>query len=197
MVAPAHDVTGHAEHQELGDRIRAFRRLRRMSLRAAATRAGVSPSFLSQLERGHTSGSIGSLRRIAQALGISIADLFHDDRPVAPRVLRRADRPWLDSEPGSRKYLITQRPLEHLEAYIGELEPGSSTGENPYTHGDSQEVFLVIRGAVTLRLGDSTHVLDTGDSIEYRSSVAHRVENHTDATAEVLWICSPPSPDED
>lgn len=186
-----------AEHSELGARVRAYRELRRMSLRNAANAAGVSPSFLSQLERGHTAGSIGTLRRLAAALGVSLADFFSDDQPVAPRVLRRADRPWLDSEPGCSKYLITRRPLQHLEAYVGEFEPGSSTGHEQYTHGDSQEVLLVVAGSVALWLDGTVHRLSTGDSIEFRSSTPHRIDNDTDAPAEVVWICSPPTLDPD
>lgn len=190
-------MTTSKEHRELGARIRAYRALRRMSLRNAAAAAGVSPSFLSQLERGHTSGSIGSLRRIASALGVSLADFFQDDQPVAPRVLRRADRPWLDSEPGCSKYLITRRPLQHLEAYVGEFEPGSSTGHEQYTHGDSQEVLLVVSGSVTLWLDGTVHELHAGDSIEFRSSTPHRIDNAKDTPAEVIWICSPPTLDQD
>jgi transcriptional regulator with XRE-family HTH domain len=48
-----------------------------------AERAGVSESFLSQVERGRASASVASLRRIAGALGVSVADLFDSSGPPA------------------------------------------------------------------------------------------------------------------
>ncbi|PZH10641.1 hypothetical protein C1I97_13625, partial [Streptomyces sp. NTH33] len=134
----------------LGARIREYRMMRRMSLRALGEAAQASPGFLSQLERGQVNSSIGMLRRIAAALGLTVADLFDQDSAPGPRVVRRADRPILHTAPGSRKFLISQRPLSHLEVYAGEFDPGASTGDDAYTHGDSQEILLVLSGALTV-----------------------------------------------
>jgi transcriptional regulator with XRE-family HTH domain len=183
------------EHAMLGQRVREFRELRRMTLRAAASASSLSPGFLSMLERGQCSASISALRRIAQALGVSVADLFEDARPTTPQPLRFADRPKLESEPGARKYLISQRPLRHLEVYAGEFEPGSSTGDDEYTHGDSQEILMVHTGAVTLLLDGVVHHLMAGDSIEFVSSMPHKISNEETGMATVTWITSPPTPD--
>ncbi|SDH54885.1 helix-turn-helix domain-containing protein [Nonomuraea jiangxiensis] len=187
-----------SENARLGARIRAYRNMRRMTVRALAAQARASASFISQLERGQTSSSIGMLRRIASALGLTVADLFNEDDHVGHRVVRREARPELRTAPGTRKFLISQRPLQNVEIYAGEFEPGSSTGTEPYTHGDSQEIILVVRGRITLWLGPTgsgdVHVLDPGDSVEYRTSVPHRVVNESDETAEVLWMIAPPTP---
>lgn len=137
--------------------------------------------------------SIGSLRSVAEALGVSMADLFAEDQQPKPQAVRFEKHPRLASEPGARKYLITQRPLRNLEIYGGEFDPGSSTGDEPYTHGDSQEVFIVTAGEVVLTLDDATYVLRAGDSIEFRSSTPHHVRNDGTEVAGVLWICSPVS----
>ncbi|MFF4757666.1 helix-turn-helix domain-containing protein [Streptomyces sp. NPDC001292] len=192
---PFGGVTDGAADAALGARIREYRLMRRMSLRALGEAAQASPGFLSQLERGQVNCSIGMLRRIAVALGLTVADLFDQDGRPGPRVVRRADRPMLHTAPGSRKLLISQRPLSHLEVYAGEFDPGASTGDDAYTHGDSQEILLVISGAVRVELDGRAHDLEAGDSIEYRSSVPHRVVNGHEEPAEILWIISPPTPD--
>ena len=178
---------------DVGERLRAIRGLRRATLRTIADRAGVSESFLSQVERGKASASIASLRRIAGALGVSVADLFEPSGPPGPRVLRREERPALAFGILGRKLLLTPRPLHHLEVFMGELDPGGSTGVEPYAHGDSEELFVVLSGSVQLELGGDVHELDTGDSIDYRSSTPHRIANIGDDRAEVMWIISPPS----
>ncbi|MFJ6560015.1 helix-turn-helix domain-containing protein [Streptomyces sp. NPDC091412] len=189
------DLSDAAADAALGVRVREYRTMRRMSLRALGEAAQASPGFLSQLERGQANASIGMLRRIAAALGLTVADLFDQDSAPGPRVVRRADRPMLQTAPGSRKFLISQRPLSHLEVYAGEFDPGASTGDDAYTHGDSQEILLVISGAVRVELDGQAHDLGAGDSIEYRSSAPHRVVNRHEAPAEILWIISPPTPD--
>src|SRR5215831_8260793 len=190
MPSSAPDVSTEVD---VGERLRDIRRLRRATLKTIADRAGVSESFLSQVERGRASASIASLRRIATALGVSVADLFEPDGPPRPRVLRKDERPSLAFGILGRKLLLTPRPLSHLEVFAGELEVGGSTGEEPYAHGDSEELFVVLSGAVQLELGGELHELEHGDSIVYRSSTPHRISNVGDGLAEVMWIISPPS----
>ena len=178
----------------IGERLRTIRRLKRRTLKAVAEQAEVSESFLSQVERGKASASIASLTRIAAALGVAVADLFEPNgSPRRPRVLQREARPTLAFGNLARKYLITPRTLEHLEVVIAELDPGGSTGDEPYTHGDSEELFMVLSGWVHLQLGEDVHELNPGDSIDYRSSIPHRVTNAGTTQAEVMWVISPPS----
>ena len=196
-VAKAQEIAPPSERAaevNVGERLRAIRHLRRATLRTVAERAGLSESFLSQIERGKASASIASLTRIAAALGVSVADLFEPHASRAhPRVLRREGRPVLAFGNLGRKHLLTPRPLEHLEVFIGELDPEGSTGDEPYTHGDSEELFVVLSGHVHLQLAERIYELRQGDSIDYRSSSPHRVVNAGDDVAEVLWVISPPS----
>ena len=190
MPSSAPDVRAEVD---VGERLRDIRRLRRATLKTIADRAGVSESFLSQVERGRASASIASLRRIAGALGVSVADLFEPGGPPKPRVLRRDDRPSLAFGILGRKLLLTPRPLQHLEVFAGELDVGGSTGAEAYAHGDSEELFVVLSGNVQLELGGAVYDLEHGDSIDYRSSTPHRVTNVGEERAEVMWIISPPS----
>ena len=178
---------------DVGERLRALRRFRRCTLRTIAERSGLSESFLSQVERGRSSASIASLRRIADALGVSMADLFEPDGTPGPRVLRRDERPALSFGILGRKLLLTPGPLRHLEVFAGDLEVGGSTGPQPYAHGDSEELFVVLSGSVQLQLDGQLFELERGDSIDYRSSTPHRVSNAGQELAEVMWIISPPS----
>src|SRR5437870_10089332 len=88
------EVVHEAVHVELGERLRAIRQLRRRTLREIASAAGISESFLSQLERGRTNATIATLQRLATALGIEVSDLFTTNSP-RPRVLRAAAREYV------------------------------------------------------------------------------------------------------
>jgi transcriptional regulator with XRE-family HTH domain len=178
----------------VGEVIRMVRQRRRMTLRDLGARAGLSQSFLSQAERGLTQVSVASMRRIADALEIHISDLFEDGGGREPRILHRESRPTIPFGDGATKSLLTwQKPLQNIEVLIAVLDPGGSTGHERYTHGDSEEVLLVFSGTVRLELGERSFTLGPGDSIDYRSSLPHRVANVGADPAEVLFVISPPS----
>lgn len=177
---------------DLGPRIRAYRQMRKMTLRQVAGEAEVSVSFLSQLERGASGASIPTLHQIAGALGLTLSDLFSAEPAQAHRVLRATERPAIHAA-GVDKFMLTRRPLQHLEVLEGVVHPGARVGSRTHRHGDSQELLFVLAGSIRLILGDEEHLLETADSIEYRSSTTHCVINATEAPARVLWIISPPS----
>ena len=60
----------------LGERLRATRLERQLTLRQLAQRAGVSTSLVSQVELGHSAASVTTLYRIARALRLRLTDLF-------------------------------------------------------------------------------------------------------------------------
>src|SRR5437868_4442387 len=191
-VQSAVDESG-AVHVDLGERLRAIRLLRRRTLKEVAGAAGFSESFLSQLERGRSSASIASLQRLASALGVEVSDLFATDDLSRPRVLRHNARQLVAWGELGRKALLTPKPFHSLEVVAAQFDPGGSTGDEPYTHGDSEEILLVVEGRVHVQLGTEVYDLRAGDSVHYQSSTPHRVSNPGEEPAEVLFVISPPS----
>lgn len=181
------------ESPELGTRVKQLRDVRGMSIRSLALAAGVSASFISQLERGVTDASVASLRKLASALGVPVADLLDPNPTHSNGVLRAEHRPSMPLSSGSEKFVISQPPVKNMEVYVGRFEPGGATGNDPYVHGNAQEFLMVLQGAIRLELGDASYAMSKDDSIEYLSSVPHRVSNTGDSVAEVIWITSPPT----
>jgi transcriptional regulator with XRE-family HTH domain len=176
----------------VGARLRVVRQLQARTIREVAESAGVSESFLSQVERGRTGVSIMSLQRIAQALDVNIGDLFgHNGRGVQP--LRKQGRPLLEIGEHFRKYQLTPSHALKLQVLHAELDPGWGANDPAYSHGDSEELCIVLRGTVQMELDGEFWELTSGDSIFYMSSSPHMARNLSDETAEVLWIMTPPS----
>lgn len=178
---------------DVGARLRSYRQLRHATLRTVADRAGVTEGFLSQLERGLTSASLTTLRRIASALGLEMADLFVGNSPLGPAVSTTATRPTLALGYLGTKQLLTPKPYRHVEVFIGTFQPGGTTGPEALVHGHSQELLYVLAGQIQVDLGERNFELSEGDSIEYDSGTPHRVTEIGGATAKVMWIISPPS----
>ena len=177
----------------LGERLRAFRRARRLTLRQVSEVAGVTEGFLSQVERGTSNASITTLRAIAETLGLTLADLFDAENDSGHRVLRAHERASIEAD-GVIKYMLTRRPLRNLEVVDGEFEVGASTGgPDGHAHGDSQELLVVIAGTGVVTLGSAQYTLHAGDSLEYQSSTSPGVPNVGRSKARFLFIISPPS----
>ncbi|MER2206746.1 MAG: helix-turn-helix transcriptional regulator, partial [Rhodococcus sp. (in: high G+C Gram-positive bacteria)] len=65
----------------IGGKLRELRTEHGMTLRGLAAETGLSPTLLSQVERGVTEPSLKTLRALAPVFGQSISALFED--PVA------------------------------------------------------------------------------------------------------------------
>lgn len=181
------------EEETLGSRLRAARELRGLTLRRLATMTGLSSGFISQLENDRSNASVASLKQLATALGVSTAELIEGRMKDSQGVLRKNERPQIRMADGLTKFILTRAPLRNLEICTANIEPGGSTGAEPYQHGNSQEFVMCLNGRVELAIGEERHILETGDSIEYLSSIEHGLRNLGTDTAEVLWVASPPT----
>lgn len=67
------------DNTDVGKRLRYFRELRKMNRNELANAAGVSPTYIYQLEKGEKSPTIEYLGYICEALNISLCDFFNND----------------------------------------------------------------------------------------------------------------------
>jgi transcriptional regulator with XRE-family HTH domain len=178
---------------QLGPRIRSLRQARNVTLRELAARAGVTESFLSQVEREVTSPSIASVQRIARALDLAIAELFTEEAPHG-RVVRRVERRRI-AYPGLRAVdeFLTAGMSGRLQVILSTIEPGGGTGDEAYAHDADEEVVIVLSGQLELWVADERYLLEEGDSITYASRLPHRNVNISDRQATVLFCVTPPS----
>jgi len=77
----------------IGDQVRAWRTKRGLSQRALAERAGVGYVLVARLELGQTDPRLSTLRRLAEALNITVGELVEgapgaEKRPARKRAGR-------------------------------------------------------------------------------------------------------------
>ena len=183
-----------ANEADLGLTIRRLRESRQLSLKEVAARSGLTQSFLSQVERNLTSPSVASLRKVAQAFGVPLTELFQG--PVIPenRVVRRAERRQLIHPSRQwRDYLLTPSLTGKLQVILSVIEPGGGSGEEPYAHDSDEECVVILHGRLDFWVGPNQYLLEEGDSIVFESRIPHRNRNPGPEQAEVLWITTPPS----
>ncbi len=185
--------TGQAfDERELGSHIRELRIKRNMSLRTLADQSGVSPSFLSQVERGATSPSIATLMRIAQALDRTIGSLF--EYPSPSRLVRKGEGVRLVHPSGEwDEVLLTPREFSHLQVIRSTLAAGGSTGAETFTYGSSETSMIVESGQVEVELDGERVILMEGDCLSYEPATPHRIMNTSDVPCVIVFVSGPPS----
>ncbi len=178
---------------DVGSVVRRMRRGASMTLAQLSSSTGLSQSFLSQFERGHTQASISSLRLITDALGMNMNDVFDISSGEFMSVVRHSARPALPFGDRAMKTIVSSRGLARFEMFEVTFEVGGSTGDGQYSHGNQEELLLVLEGVIGVELDEARQLLDAGDAISFQSNVPHRVANAGGEAARVLWTVSPPA----
>lgn len=180
----------------VGQRIRSRRKARQLTLEFVASASGMSTAQLSMVERGLASPSVKGLREICRTLQISVAWLFEEEGedagPEAGLIVRRGRRKRFDlSHKKMHKELLTPDLDGKLQFLWIEMQPGSSSGDDTYSH-EGEETGLVLEGKMLLEVDGTEFVLEPGDSFRFESQRQHRFANAADSPCTVLWVCTPP-----
>jgi transcriptional regulator with XRE-family HTH domain len=197
LASVPHDADARGQLAEVGPLIRRLRRERGLSLRDLGRVTGFSISFLSLVERGHSSISLTSLHSVAVALGVEMNVFFpgpvtQPEPATVAHVSRRTGDPRLPIR-GAHTYRLLgatgfERALEPLLVTIAPGETGDPRDD--YAH-EGEEFAFVLAGALVFSVDGVEHRLDAGDSIHYRSTVPHLVRNDGRQPAEVVWVLTP------
>ena len=178
----------------IGARLRAARQAGGFTLQQVAHKTGLTPSAISQIERGLTNPSVGSLKAMADALGTTLGSLFTHDAGEARRslVVHEGTRKILSPAPGIVCYLLTSSLAGKIQFMLSVYERRASTGDRLYSH-EGEECALVLEGTMELQLGPETYILKEGDSIRFECAVPHRVTNIGRKPLRAIWAATPPS----
>ncbi|MEM7696237.1 MAG: cupin domain-containing protein [Pseudomonadota bacterium] len=177
----------NADHDPLalGKALRARRKELRRSMQSVADDAGLSVGFISQVERGLTAPSLGSLASIASALNCPVSAFL--DQPGRATPLTRGKGRQRYTVPGAQKgyeRISTSFEGSRLHSVIVHEPPGHRA--EPISH-QGEEMLFVLRGAITVELDGTVAVLTEGDSIHFDSRRTHSTWNHTTEAVSLLW----------
>jgi transcriptional regulator with XRE-family HTH domain len=181
---------------DIGRRLAAHRAQRGMRVAELAREVGVTPSLISQIERGMSRPSVSTLFAIAQALDVPVDAFFREPQqpPDGPGgagdgryAVRRGGRAVIDIEGGVRWERLTRSTLDHLDFFELVYEPGAESHPRQYTHPGT-EMVLVMSGCLEITIGFERYLLEPGDSIDFPSSMPHRYVNPSTQTARAVTV---------
>jgi transcriptional regulator with XRE-family HTH domain len=146
--------------ERVGDVLRAQRIARGISQAELARRIGISPSGLSQAERGTSGLSSETLARAWEALGVVPEPSVKPSPPY--RVSRRASREFRPIARGMVAEEIADTPGHRL--LLVRVAAGASGRRTPVAT-KREEVVAVLEGLLEVRVGEGRETLHAGDTL--------------------------------
>ena len=179
---------------EIGRRIRAVRLERRQTLRQVAGRAQLSATHISEIERGHTTPTVGALVRIAAALGREPHFFLEAEWLPEVSVVRggeAAAAAVAAAAPGRGVALTQGIPGGRLACARLVIDPGAEPAPALSAHGEVGGYLL--RGRLEIRLGEELLELGPGDGFHLSADLPHALRNPGEAPAELVWVAINPA----
>ncbi len=183
------------EEVRVGEKIKALREQRGLSLKELADLTGFSTALLSQMENHLVSPSLGTIIKLAGAFGVKVGDFLGETEGEPFTIVRKDERKKVSrfaSKDGvkygySYESLGFEKKDRHMEPFIVTLEPATVKTSKTSVH-EGEEFIFVLEGEMEVILGDHTDILYPGDSIYYDSTIPHRVQCHQDKITKILAV---------
>ncbi|MEP5758184.1 MAG: XRE family transcriptional regulator [Litoreibacter sp.] len=173
------------EPAKLGRLIRKCRQQRELTLKDLCEKAGVSIGYLSQVERGNATPSLGTLAQIAHAFDLGL-DYFVTRPKPADAVSYAARRPKFSiSESGVTYEAVSAEFSGHeLSSFIMHCPPGFES--ETFQH-EGEEFIYILSGMIEKKLDGEVFTLREGDSLHYKGMIPHSWKTLGDTSARMLW----------
>lgn len=178
---------------DVGVRLQSIRKLKGLSQRELAKRAGVTNSTISMIEKNSVSPSISSLKKVLAGIPMSLVEFFSlevEQDNHTQVVYKASELIDLSSGAVSMKLVGKAHPSRAIAFLDETYPPGSDTGDEMLTH-EGEESGVLVDGRLELTVGNEIYILESGDSYYFESSKPHRFRNPFDAPARLISATTP------
>lgn len=174
---------------KIGHRILEYRKKNGLTIRDFAAQTNLSPSLLSQLERGIGNPSLSALKSIACVMGISLSTLFFEEIDTESLILRKSQRTQNYNPQKTHIVYNTLTPdptKSNLELYLVILKPHSDSSED-FAHHTGEEIAMILEGQTEVTIEDDIITLYEGDTIRILPERKHKFSNKTNSEIQLLF----------
>lgn len=179
------------ENIDIGKKVEKYRKAKGWSSRELAKIAEITPSMLSQIERGLANPSIQTLKVLAKALDVPTFSFLLEESNTEDLIVRSSNRKKMVVENLSYE-LVSPDFTGTLATAIMNVPPNTSSSEKLLEH-KGEEVAFVLQGKIKVFLNDKEYRLESGDSVKIPAYMKHKWENNFDENASILFSVTPPA----
>jgi len=172
----------------LGQKISRLRQERGLTLQEVSDGSGLTPSFLSRLERDKVNISVANLRKLALFFNVQMIYFFEgEDNQQVGQVVSFADRVKLSlDEVPVQVYSLVPANI-YLESRLIEAKPGG--GQQGFSTHSGQMVH-VLQGRLQYHLGEEEYALEMGDTLFFHDELAYTWTNVGDENVLLMTVNS-------
>jgi transcriptional regulator with XRE-family HTH domain len=164
--------------------LKRMRTQRGFTVREVAEASGLSPSFLSAVERGASDISLGRLSRLAGFFEHDIGSLLgYSSRASRPRFVENMDRVSINRGKGVRYELLRPAGL-NLEIQRVVFEPRSGFRDELVHEG--VDIVLVTDGQIVLTVDGVDYKMTAGECATFGAGFRHKLRNDSGRRAAVV-----------
>ncbi len=179
----------------IGQRIRELRRQRKITLTKLADITGIQIATLSRIEHDKMTGTLASHIKIANALRVELTALYETlSQSNAPDPEKKNSgvnaETFAFNEKASYEILANNVMTKKMMPIVMRIEPKGTTAPERSNPGSERFIF-VLKGVVTVLIGEKTFTLKPNHSLYFDASTEHRFENHGEATAKFISVITP------
>ena len=179
---------------KLGALLKTIRTSRHLTIKEVTTKAGVSSSLLSQIERNRISPSLDTLLQILEVYGVSPNKFFKDyETGSKVEIVKQDDRKIYHRKGFKYEQLCGEsqnRGQHSFNAFFLELAPNQQRGDVKDGH-PGRELGIVVKGAAQLLYGEEIYGIQEGDSVSFFSQIPHVIKNRSDTIFQAYWVVTP------
>ena len=179
--------------ENLGLALKALRTRQGLSQRRLARQSGVSNATISLIEHGRTDPSMGLLKRVLDAMGVSFAEFFSSGaRQTEQYFFSKDELSEIGSGPISYLQVGADLSDSQLQILYERYQPGADTGQSMLSH-EAEEGGIILKGRLEVTVADQVRTLSAGDAYRFNSRLPHRFRNTGSEDCLLVSACTPPS----
>ncbi len=162
--------------KDVAARIRELRTIAGLSEKEMAAKTEISEEQYRILEEGETDFGFTFIYKCAHVFGVEIKDLLEGSSPSLTlyTVTRKGDGlPIARKSSGFYYYDLAPSFRDKIAEPFYVKIPYTDRDDMYFSHHEGQEMDIVIKGRLLIRINDRTEVLEAGDTIYYNSAERH------------------------
>jgi quercetin dioxygenase-like cupin family protein/DNA-binding XRE family transcriptional regulator len=167
----------------LGQKVRQGREKMKMTLDELSRETGYDADVLRNVEADGIVPPVSLILQLSRVLKLSVDEAEGEDATKAVKHRTRSHRKRVDSY--AYASLTRASGDNHLRAYLVTIDPHQEHKGVEYHH-EGEEFVFVLKGELTLQIGETVNQLTKGQSMHFNSALHHRLSNPSEEAAKLL-----------
>jgi transcriptional regulator with XRE-family HTH domain len=157
-----------------GDKLKALRKAKGLSLEELGSLVGLKPAYLAGLEADENLPHVAEIITLARTLSVEPSAFMEGG--AERKSGRRAKAAATRTRDYAYETLTPYEPHMHLMGFRVTIDPESKHRKVVYTH-EGEEYIYVLEGRIELKVGGKSYSLGPGESLRFDSGQHHQIRN--------------------